>query len=182
LFKIITGPDGTSIAVSLIESANNQYFRLSIGVLNDTSGTYDVIPDGFTVKATGYKPKTLSLVTAESIAKTIERERASADELEWVGAVFARSTTKTTIRTNVGTIHATTTGPDYDARDRASYDVQARNAASGGEETQLLSTSLRRNTLSPGEKVGGFIYFKSAKADILHVHMPIGGTDYVFDF
>jgi hypothetical protein len=187
LFKILTGPDGTVIAVSLIESANNKYFRLSVGVLNGTSGIYDVVPSDFTVEATGYKPKTLYLVPAEAIVRTIERERAWANELDWTAAVFSRSTTRTTIRAyssdgSYATARATTTGPNYGAQAQASENIQARNANAGNQEEQLLATSLRRNTLSPGEQVGGFIYFKSATANTLRVHMPIAGTDYVLEF
>jgi hypothetical protein len=182
LFKIVTGPDGTVIAVSLIESADNKYFRLSVGVLNGTSGIYDVVPGDFTVEATGYKPKTLHLVPAETIVRKIERERARANELDWTASVFSRSTTQTTIRGSLGTARVTTTGPNYGAQAQASENIQARNANAGNQEEQLLTTSLRRNTLSPGQQVGGFIYFKSAKANTLSIHMPIAGTDYMFEF
>jgi hypothetical protein len=82
----------------------------------------------------------------------------------------------------VGTATSTTTSPDYAAQARAADRISARNATVAAMNAQMLQSALTANTLSPGQSIAGYVYFKSADAKKLHPRIPIGDKVFEFEF
>lgn len=207
LFKTITGPDGMVVTAGLVESSNGKFFRLNVSVVNNTSATFDLMPDNFVIETVGRKPKTLNPVPPGQIAKSVERGAWWADYFNRVGARMAtqQSITRTTSSSSAsGTIDAhssdgtyangsyhgttsgesttTTTSPDYAAQARADEKIRQRDAAIAAMNERMMQTALTANTLSPGQSVAGYVYFNSATADALHPKLAIAGRVYEFEF
>ena len=207
LLRTVTGPNGVSVTAALEQSKNGKYFRLRLGVSNGSQKTFDLIPEAFRLDVVGQKPKVMKPIPPEDIEKAAERASFWGNFLTAMTAHMARDTVKTTSRTEIqssGSVSlngldgprvtgnyagtdaskttSTTSIPDYTARAEAAQAIRDRNQLVAAKNAQVAESALRDNTLEPGQAVGGFVYFKSATADELRVHITVDDTEYDFEF
>lgn len=194
----ILSADGITVSVSMLDTG--KYFRADVGVLNTSSASLDVLPMNFSLEETAPKDKMLAYVDVGKIIRSAQTRMAWANALSAAGAGMQRqqTTTETTSNGTVnvygsdgtnangtynGTSTSTTSSPDYAAQARADEAIRERNAVLAMQSGQLSSAALRSNTLSPGQSIGGFVFFqRKGKGTSLLLSMPVGDKVFKFPF
>lgn len=207
LFKTIETADGIVVTVGLVESGDGKYFRLNVGVLNNSSAAFDLMPSSFVIEIPGPKSKLLYYIPPGNIAKSAERHASWVNYFTALGGGLAtqKSTTHTTTRTSSsgrvntqssmgqetrGTYQgessssadSTTRSPDYEAQARAAERIRQRNAVVATMNERMMDTALTANTIAPGQSIAGYVYFKTATAATLHPKILVAGKVYEFEF
>jgi hypothetical protein len=195
-FVQIVRVDGIELRAALRDTGWKM--RAQVGVVNATKSRLDVIPDLFSLTVVEPKRKTLRLQGPEELAKSIDR-RAT-----WhaIGASLGGMATKETTsesQTN-GTVSVfgsggfatgvyrettttTQTEPDYEARRRAAEQVSVIQTRRDEAIAGVHSQALRGNTLMPGQRIEGFVFFeREKKADSLVLTVPVGNVTVEFPF
>ena len=100
------------------------------------------------------------------------------------GTVNANSSDGTyTNGTYNGFSTSTTSTPDYAAQARANERIREQNAAVASMRAGLMQTSLKSNSVMPGQSIRGYVYFEREKrATTMKLTVPISGALYEFPF
>jgi hypothetical protein len=196
-FKILT-TDNTVVIVALL--MGEHYMRADVSVSNNTQAAIDLLPNQMLLEVVTPKPKPLPFVSPDQIAKSASHRAAWANALNGMGGAMAtqQTTTQTsssgTVNSNSsdgtytngtynGSSTSTSSTPDYAAQARANERIRERNAAVASLQAGLMQTSLKANSVMPGQSVRGYVYFEREKhAALLNLTIPIAGTLYEFPF
>jgi hypothetical protein len=82
-----------------------------------------------------------------------------------------------------GTSTSTTTVPNYAAQAQARENIQRRRQALAAEAQALSQTSLRANSVQPGQTISGLVYFEwDKKVESFRILIPINGIIYEVPF
>jgi hypothetical protein len=196
-FKILTTANSVVIVALLM---GEHYMRAEVSVSNNAQTSVDLLPDQMLLEVVSPKPKELPFVSPDQIAKSVGHRAAWANILNGMGGAMATQQT-TTETSSSGTVNSsssdgvytngtyngsstsTTSIPDYAAQARANERIRERNAAVASLRSSLVQTSLKANSVMPGQSVRGYVYFEREKhATSLKLTIPIAGTLYEFPF
>jgi hypothetical protein len=189
--------NGIVIAMMIIDTGH--YFRVDVGVRNNSSKSIDVMPSTFTTKLLLPKQKDLRYIPPEKVMKSISGRAGWGNFFNALGAAGATEQVKTQTNTTgdvsvysggssaYGTYSqnstSTTTVPDEQARQRAAQQIATNNMAAANAMQQVDSSSLRATTVDPGRSVLGSVYFERVrKVDKTITRIPIDGVVYEFSF
>jgi hypothetical protein len=196
-YKILT-TDHVVLTVGF--SANKKYARVSVRVANISNVQVDVIPEQFTLSETVPKERELAFVPYQKIVRSDASRAGWANAINAFGSGMATQQVTTQSTTN-GTVSATssngtyangsysgsttstTSVPDYAAQARANENIRRRREAIAAESQELSQSSLKANSLLPGQAVSGIVYFDfDKKAENLILRLLIDHVTYEFPF
>ncbi len=167
-----------------------QKMQANVAVVNKTGHRIDVVPSAMTLEVTKPEQKSLAYQDPEKLAASIRHKGRWTDAL--VGGLAGAGGTTQTSETSgtvtmddgsTGTVNATTTTRTHDqaAVDRAAAQVERKRRVRDAEASKLAATALLSNTLLPGGRIIGAVYFERTKHhDEAVLRVPVG--DYVFEF
>ena len=197
IYKTITTDQ---IAITVAISSNGKVGRANLTVANKSEAPFDVTPERFTIAETAPKIKTFAYMPPEKVVQADAHRAGWANALNAFGAGMATQQVTTQTNSN-GTVNATgsdgssangtyngtststTSVPDYAAQARARENIRKRKEALAAERQAMEQTSLRANTVHPGQTVAGFVYFEwGKKSEDVMISMPIGDTLYQVPF
>lgn len=186
--------EGLVITVGIGESP--KYTRVSVRVVNNTSGPIDVIPESFALEESTPKLKTLQFVPAQTVAASTEKKAGQANTSRKVLGGFAnaasavagsgqqKSTTQTTSSGTInahssegtdttgtynGTSTSTTSSPDPAAQERAAEQIRQRNAS-------IAAANAQRSSVASAE--GGLTMQTALAANTVPPNRAIAGFVY----
>jgi hypothetical protein len=187
----IVSHNGRTIAVTF--ATDGDYLLADVLVRNDSEDRFNVLPLRWAVfgyadesAADGGKPLLQSYAEdPKKIADKVERKARWANFFAGLGAALATSTTQTEGRIsdtygNAVTYTAETTQPDTAAQRQAAIEIDRRRQRSAADADSIMEWALKSNTVLPGARVAGRVYFKKGKAKFYEVYLPIGEVVYMF--
>ena len=179
-------------------SASPDFYAGEFLVINETKDRFDVDP----AKAklvywpdANKPPVLLESLPPEKIVSKIQNRTKWTNALRALGGASTTTTTTSSVESGTatavgtsgsatgtysGTSTATTTRPDYEARRRASEQINEANERANNKSALVNNFALRLNTVFPKDRVSGYIYFPLKKFDKGWLSIEINGVFYDF--
>lgn len=170
-----------SIDLSVTKSVDWGKTVITLGILNlgFDQQRFEITPDDVTLRAgSGQDAKEFLHDDPAKMARSAYRWAAISAGLSQAGAGMR---TQTATGTTSSGERVTITQPDAAAQRQAKAESDANLSATDEAGSILISRSLKRNTIAPGESVIGNIYFKRQKKDFVVV-VKIAGTVFEIPF
>lgn len=193
----IVHDNGIDLAVTV--DSSEEYLVFNVQVLNSRASRILVDPASAELTFDDPKKKTDDLVVykpldPKSIAQRYLKDARWANMFRSLGASLARrNTTVDTVSSGSvigsggsavysGTSTATISEPDEAKRRQAARENAQRAAEANSRASEVLSAALKANTVFPGGRIGGDLYFKypSNKVGKVLFVFNLEGTDYFF--
>ncbi len=174
--------DGLIVSACL-EDADHQ-MRALVAVVNNSKQPIDVIPSSMALEITSPEIKTLPFVDPQKVA----RSKGHVSRWAYVFAAMAgmggqQSTSTGTVTMDdgsTGTFNATTTTPNTAAKERALKDIERSRVRKEATAHAVEDTALLPNTVLPGSRIIGWVYFAGTKRHTDAVlRIPLG--NYIFE-
>jgi hypothetical protein len=196
-FRTIT----TDQMLVMVASRSNRKFAIAnVTVVNNSETPLDVLPQRFSLHETAPKDKTFAYAPYQKILKVDAHRDGWANTLNAIGASMATQQVTTRTSSN-GTVSATDSNgtyvngtydgaststtriPDYAAQTQARETIRRRREALAAEAERMSHTTLKANSVLPGQTVSGLVYFEfDKKVKTFTLLIPIGDTVYQFPF
>jgi|GEM_PF-2977990 len=197
-FRVLRA-DGIEIVLTMYDGNDYRVADVFISNVSDKRKLIDPSMTSFSLADSGKRAVSLSPIPTQKIASKIKRRAKWANFFSALAASIpqtstARSTTDGTLSvygndgsyargTFNGTTTTTVTSPNVYAQARTAEDNRRRSFEAASKADQLQETSLKMNTLFPGERAVGLIYFEKKKFEELGTfQILIDGTIYKFSF
>lgn len=167
---------------------SSSHLIITVGITNNKETRFDFIPESHTTLI-GWKtdkdqffnnnPKTYAAIPASKIIAGMQARAAWANIFRSTGAAMQTQTTKAETTSGTSTATTTITTPDANAKANAERDNRATNQNVQSEAASLQATALRANTILPGSRLAGFLYFpKPKKMKVVQLQITLDGTVY----
>ena len=151
---VILDQEGLSVRVTLTAQDNRQLAL--VGVINQTEGRVEVIPSEFALELVRPEEKQFRYQDPDMLA---EKARSVAALEEVLAGMLSYQRSYTTGAVHGTTFYSTTTTyPNVSGTALA-----AAGQAKEGEASAIERGALRENTLLPGERVSGAVFFRAPK-------------------
>lgn len=189
--------NGINLAVTV--DSSEEYLVFNIQVLNSKASRILVDPANAELAFADPKKKDDDLVIykpvdPKRIAQRYLKDARWANMFRSLGASLARRTTTVDTMSSgsvlgtggsavySGSSTATISEPDEARRRQAARDNAQTTTEANSKASEVLSAALKANTVFPGERVGGDVYFKypNNKVGKVLFSFALEGTDYFF--
>ena len=198
--KLFKSLSSTNALVSVSLSDTGKYMRADVSVTNLSGSAIDVLPEKFALQSVSPDNKALKYLVPEKMVSSAKSHQAWGNALASMGS--AMQTKQTTTQSNTSgnvnvngsngtsangtyndTTTSTTSSPDYAAQQRTRERIRERQLALEAASSDMLSSSLRANTLSQGATQIGRVYFERTKHHKeMVLSILLSGTIYEFPF
>lgn len=178
----IINTEKLSIAASLIVK-KHWIPHVLVTLENRSDARLLIDPAIWTLNVVTPDERVLASKEPEKLARSLERRGVWSSALSEAGASLAKTQSTATVQNSDGTTStATITTPDTAARARAAANSREQRATLDSVAAYVRQSSLRMNTLLPGQQVTGIVWFEDKKYDEVILKIIIGDAVYEFPF